>query len=61
VGENIAAGQQAPDAAVDGWLRSPPHCANLMGPQYTEMGIAFAVQPTSEAGIYWVQMFGTPR
>ncbi len=61
VGENIAAGQQAPDAAVDGWLRSPPHCANLMGPQYTEMGIAFAVQPASEAGIYWVQMFGTPR
>ncbi len=61
VGENIAAGQQTPDAAVDGWIKSPPHCANLMGGQYTEMGVAFSVNKASEAGIYWVQMFGAPR
>jgi uncharacterized protein YkwD len=61
VGENIAAGQATPEAAVEGWIKSPPHCANLMGAQYAEMGLAFAVNKTSEAGIYWVQMFGTQR
>jgi len=61
VGENIAAGQQTPEAAVEGWIKSPPHCQNLMGGQYSEMGIAFSVNQNSEAGIYWVQMFGTPR
>jgi len=61
VGENIAAGQTTPDAAVEGWIKSPPHCANLMGSQYTEMGVAFSVNKASEAGIYWVQMFGTQQ
>ncbi len=61
VGENIAAGQQTPEAAVDGWIKSPPHCQNLMGGQFNEMGIAFSVNKASEAGIYWVQMFGARR
>jgi uncharacterized protein YkwD len=61
VGENIAAGQSTPEAAVEGWIKSPPHCANLMGAQYAEMGVAFSVNKASEAGIYWVQMFGTQR
>ena len=61
IGENIASGMTTPEAAVEGWLKSPPHCANLMAPQYTEMGIAFAVNRASKAGIYWGQLFGTPR
>lgn len=61
VGENIASGQTTPEAVVKGWLVSPPHCANLMAPQYTEMGVAYSVNRASEAGIYWVQSFGTPR
>lgn len=61
VGENIAAGQQTPEAAVEGWIKSPPHCQNLMGGQFNEMGIAFSVNKASEAGIYWVQMFGAQR
>ena len=59
--ENIAGGQTTAEAAVQGWIDSPPHCANLMGPQYTEMGVAFAVDSRSKLGIYWTQMFGTPR
>jgi uncharacterized protein YkwD len=58
VGENIAAGQMTADAAMQGWLKSPSHCANLMQPSYTEMGLAFAVNPQSESGVYWVQVFG---
>ena len=60
-GENIAAGQTSPEEAVAGWIRSPPHCANLMNPVFTEMGVAYAVDATSEMGVYWAQAFGTPR
>jgi uncharacterized protein YkwD len=60
-GENIAAGQPKPEDAVAGWIKSPPHCTNLMNPAFTEMGIAFAVDPRSELGVYWSQAFGTPR
>ena len=60
-GENIAAGQLSPETAMAGWLKSPGHCANLMQPGYTEIGVAFAVNPTSKMGAYWVQLFGTPR
>jgi uncharacterized protein YkwD len=59
-GENIAAGQMNPDDAVAGWIKSPPHCANLMNPAFTEMGAAFAVEPRSEMGVYWTQAFGRP-
>jgi uncharacterized protein YkwD len=61
-GENIAAGgQMKPEDAVAGWIKSPPHCANLMDPVFTEMGAAFAVNPRSEMGVYWTQAFGAPR
>ena len=60
-GENIAAGQMDPEGAVAGWIKSPPHCANLMNGAFTEMGVGFAVNDKSEMGVYWAQEFGTPR
>ncbi|MBR7198218.1 MULTISPECIES: CAP domain-containing protein [Pseudomonas] len=60
VGENIAAGQDTVGKVVDGWLASPGHCANLMNPQYQELGAAYATDPKSNAGIYWTAMFGAP-
>jgi uncharacterized protein YkwD len=60
-GQNIAAGQSTPEDAVAGWIKSPPHCANLMNPAYTEMGVAFAADRNSELGVYWAQDFGAPR
>ncbi len=59
-GENIAAGQLTPAEAVAGWIRSPPHCANLMGAAYTEMGVAHAAEAQSRMGVYWTQLFGAP-
>ncbi len=59
IGENIAAGQDTSRKVVDGWLASPGHCANLMNPQFRELGAAYAVDPKSDAGIYWTAMFGT--
>jgi len=61
VGENIAAGQSTPELVVAEWVRSPRHCSNLMSVDFSEMGIAYAVEPRSAKGIYWVQMFGAPR
>lgn len=60
-GENIAGGPTTAEGAVAGWIKSPPHCANLMNPAFTEMGAAFAVNTASELGVYWAQVFGTPR
>jgi uncharacterized protein YkwD len=58
VGENLAAGLSSARKVVDGWLGSPGHCANLMSPQFSELGAAYAVDPQSDAGIYWTALFG---
>ncbi len=61
VGENIASGQATPEQVVAEWVRSPRHCTNLMGSDYTEMGVAFAIEPRSKSVIYWSQMLAAPR
>jgi len=61
VGENIAGGQVTPNEAVASWVKSPAHCANLMNPAFTEMGVAFAVNAASDIGVYWAQVLGAPR
>jgi uncharacterized protein YkwD len=62
VGENIASGQRSPAEAVQSWLDSPGHCANLMNPGFTEMGAAYALNPSSENHTaYWTQVFARPR
>jgi uncharacterized protein YkwD len=53
-GENIATGYGDAQAAMDGWISSAGHCANLMNPNFTEMGGA-------TYGIYWTQGFAAPR
>jgi len=61
VGENLASGIMTPEQVVTGWLGSPEHCANLMDPLFTQMGVAYAVNPHDAAGVYWALEFGTPR
>lgn len=60
IGENIAAGQDSVRKVLDGWLASPGHCANLMNPQFRELGAGYATNPKSDVGIYWTAMFGAP-
>ncbi len=60
-GENVAAGQQDADAVVESWLESPGHCTNIMGAQFTEMGVAFELAPQSPLRILWAQVFAAPR
>jgi uncharacterized protein YkwD len=61
VAENIAAAAPDVETVVQGWLDSPGHCTNIMGPQFKEMGIAYVVNPRSKEEIYWAQVFGTRR
>jgi uncharacterized protein YkwD len=60
-GENIAAGQTSADEVVAAWLDSPGHCRNIMGPQFTEMGVAYALAPSENPAIYWAQVFAAPQ
>ena len=51
-GENIGLGYKNEKEVVEGWLKSPGHCKNIMNKDYKEMGVA-------RAGNYWTQEFGT--
>jgi uncharacterized protein YkwD len=51
VGENIAEGQMSVEEVMNGWIKSPGHCKNLMNPSFKEVGAA-------RFNKYWVQDFG---
>jgi len=59
IGENIAAGDRTAEAVMAGWLDSPGHRANILRPEYTEIGVGVATG-TGKYGTYWVQVFATP-
>ena len=52
--ENIAAGQQAPEAVMASWMRSPGHRGNIMNPGFQEIGVGFAGKGRDT---YWTQIF----
>lgn len=58
IGENLAAGQRSPSNAMSDWMGSPGHAANILNPEFTEVGIG--VRLGGEFGVYWVQEFGRP-
>ena len=62
VGENIAAGYRTPEAVVDGWIKSPGHRANMLNPNYNEIGLGhyFLQNDTGSVNYnnYWTQLFG---
>ena len=60
-GGEIAAGQSNADVVVAAWLDSPGHCTNIMGPQFTEMGVAVAPAPSGDPALYCgAQVFAAP-
>jgi uncharacterized protein YkwD len=62
IGENIAAGPVTVAAAMAGWQASDGHCANLMNPAFTEVGLA-CVPGTARStyATYWTMNLGKPR
>lgn len=62
IGENIAAGYASVPSVVAAWQASPGHCANLMNPSYTQMGLACAPRASgSTYSHYWTLDLGKPR
>lgn len=62
LGENIAAGYPGIDSVVEGWMRSDGHCANLMNPDFDEMGLACAAGAAgSSYAQYWTQDLARKR
>jgi len=55
VGENIAQGYYTSESVVAGWMNSPGHRANILKPEFTEIGISYDATTHS-----WVQIFYTP-
>jgi len=62
LGENIAAGYPGIDSVVEGWMRSEGHCANIMNPDFDEMGLACVPGASgSRYGQYWTQNLARKR
>jgi len=59
IGENIAAGNATPDLTVRSWMKNLDHRANILNPNYTEIGFGYFSNPSSSHRYYWVQVFGS--
>jgi hypothetical protein len=46
---------------VEGWINSPPHKENLLGPYYTEIGVGVVQAPDKNPKFITVQVFGRPQ
>ena len=57
--ENIAAGQPAPSAVVQGWMNSAGHKKNMLNCSYKSIGVGYAHNDGTRYRHYWVQTFGT--
>ena len=61
-GENIAAGTNSNTAqkVMTQWMESDGHCANIMNPDFTEVGMAMVKKSDTHFTHYWTQNFGRP-
>ncbi len=62
ISENITAGtiRDTAKKAVAAWLKSDGHCANLMHPDFREVGMAHVAKPGTTFTHYWTQNFAKP-
>ncbi|MFQ5922804.1 MAG: CAP domain-containing protein [Anaerolineales bacterium] len=65
VGENIFAtsdtSPNAPESAFTWWMNSAPHRANLLSPNYTDIGIGYIYEPNSQYKGYLTAVFARPQ
>ncbi|MFE1878491.1 sigma-70 family RNA polymerase sigma factor [Streptomyces diastatochromogenes] len=54
-GENIAQGQQTPQAVMDSWMNSPGHRANILNCSFKDIGVGVH---KGSGGPWWTQDFG---
>ncbi|MFI5844877.1 CAP domain-containing protein [Catenuloplanes sp. NPDC051500] len=56
IGENIAKGQQTPEAVMESWMNSDGHRANILNCKAKETGVGLAYDGNTPI---WTQMFGS--
>ena len=63
--ENLAAGQQTPREAVEGWKNSPGHRRAMLNRKVTEAGIGYRFLSTDRGRVrsfhYWAMSMALPR
>jgi len=57
-GENIAQGQQTPEAVMDSWMNSPGHRANILNCSFKDIGMGIH---NGSGGPWWTQDFGAKQ
>ncbi|MFF4399736.1 sigma-70 family RNA polymerase sigma factor [Streptomyces sp. NPDC001480] len=57
-GENIAQGQQTPQAVMDSWMNSPGHRANILNCSFKDIGVGVH---KGSGGPWWTQDFGAKQ
>lgn len=57
-GENLGQGHGEPSLLVAHWMTSPGHCANLMNPRLTDLGMACRQGPDGRP--YWALTLARP-
>ena len=56
--ENILAGATTPEMAVEGWMNSPGHRANILTPDLREVGAAYLFHPDDGGKERWRHYWG---
>lgn len=56
-GENIAAGYGTPEEVMEAWMNSSGHKANILGSNFTHIGIGYYHNAGGMYQNYWSQMF----
>ncbi len=60
-GENIGAGQPTPEVVINSWMSSSGHRANILNPNFCDIGVGYAYVADSTYRHYWTQDFGRQR
>jgi uncharacterized protein YkwD len=57
-GENIAFAYNNATAVMQAWMNSEGHRANILSPNFTEIGVGMVANAAGQ--FYWTQVFGAP-
>ena len=57
IAENIEAGASTVEKSMQHWLNADAHCANIMNPDFTDVGMAHIYKKDSKWGHNWTQNF----
>lgn len=58
-GENMAVNYATPATVVTAWMNSAGHRANILEPEFTQIGIGYVYNPAATYKHYWVMDLGS--